>query len=152
MKLAEALNLRADLQERIRNIRTRLSNNAVIQEGETPAEEPAELLAELDSCIKQLEELICAINLTNARTETEKGSLTLLLARRDCLKEKLSAYQEFCYAASNTADRRTRTEIKVLSTVPVRELQKTCDKMSKEYRELDMFIQSANWTTELIAP
>lgn len=152
MKIAEALNLRADIQERIRNIRARLSNNAVVQEGEKPAEEPSELLAELDGCIKQLEKLIYAINITNARTETEKGSLTRLLARRDCLRERLSAYQELCVEASHIADRRMRTEIKVLSTVPVRELQKTCDKMSKEFRELDMFIQSVNWTADLIEP
>lgn len=150
MKLAEALNLRADLQVRINNLRTRLSINARVQEGEKPAEDPAELLAELDGCIRQLEEIIYAINLTNSRTETEKGTLTMLLARRDCLRVKVSVYQDFCREASGTVDRMTRTEIKILSTVPVKEIQKTCDSLSKEYRELDVFIQSVNWTTELI--
>ena len=74
----------------------------------------------------------------------------MLLARRDCLRVKVSVYQDFCREASGTVDRMTRTEIKILSTVPVKEIQKTCDSLSKEYRELDVFIQSVNWTTELI--
>ena len=44
MKLAEALNLRADLQKRIANLRERLIKNAKVQEGDTPSEEPNMLL------------------------------------------------------------------------------------------------------------
>ena len=40
MKLAEALSLRADLQKRISQLEVRLKNNARIQEGEEPAEDP----------------------------------------------------------------------------------------------------------------
>ena len=40
MKLAEALNQRADLQKRIAQLRDRLSNNVKVQEGDTPAEKP----------------------------------------------------------------------------------------------------------------
>ena len=48
MKLAEALTLRADLQRRIAALRDRLKRNAKVQEGDTPAEDPAVLLRELD--------------------------------------------------------------------------------------------------------
>ena len=48
MKLAEALQERADLNRRIQQLQQRLSSNAVVQEGEQPAEAPSELLAELD--------------------------------------------------------------------------------------------------------
>ena len=41
-------------------------------------------------------------------------------------------------------------EIKIYSTVPVAALQKQVDGLSKQLRELDVQIQSANWTTELI--
>ena len=51
MKLAEALQERADLNRRIQQLQQRLTNNALVQEGETPAEDPAELLAELDGCV-----------------------------------------------------------------------------------------------------
>ena len=51
MKLAEALQRRADLNRRIRQINSRLESNAVIQEGSEPQEDPAELLAELEQNI-----------------------------------------------------------------------------------------------------
>lgn len=44
MKLAEALMLRADMQNRIENLRGRLMSNAIVQEGEECAEDPQELL------------------------------------------------------------------------------------------------------------
>ena len=47
MKLAEALQERADLNRRMEQLKRRLTSNALVQEGERPAEEPAELLAEL---------------------------------------------------------------------------------------------------------
>ena len=37
MKLAEALQERADLNRQIKQLKDRLRNNAVVQEGETPA-------------------------------------------------------------------------------------------------------------------
>ncbi len=82
MKLAEALQERADLNRRIQQLHQRLSNNAIVQEGESPAEDPAELLAELDGCVQNLESLITRINLTNCRTMVDGVSLTALLARR----------------------------------------------------------------------
>ena len=48
MKLANALSQRSELQTRIRQLEDRLNNNALVQEGERPAEDPMELLKELD--------------------------------------------------------------------------------------------------------
>ena len=77
MKLANALAQRADLQRRMAQLGSRLMNNAKVQEGEQPAEEPKELLAELESLSAQLENLICRINLTNTAARSETGeSLT----------------------------------------------------------------------------
>ena len=47
MKLAEALQERADLNRRIEQLRYRLSNNVLVQEGEKPLEDPTALLEEL---------------------------------------------------------------------------------------------------------
>ena len=55
MKLAEALSIRKDLQKRIQQIRRRLSDNVKIQEGDEPAENPVELMKELDECLINLE-------------------------------------------------------------------------------------------------
>ena len=43
MKLAEALQERADLNRKIEQLNNRLSNNALVQEGEEPAENPEKL-------------------------------------------------------------------------------------------------------------
>ena len=150
MKLAEALQERADLNRRIQQLQQRLANNAIVQEGEQPAEDPRELLAELDSCVNSLEQLIARINLTNCRTLVNGKSLTELLAQRDALKLKLSAYRDLAYNASQLGRRATHTEIKLLSTVNVKELQKQVDAMAKQLRLLDNSIQAANWSTDLM--
>lgn len=149
MKLAEALILRADLQKRLLQLRERLELNAHVQEGEQPAEDPAALLKELDALLAEQEDLIRRINLTNARTEAGGELLTALLARRDCLTEKISMLRDFLNTASNITGRTSRMEIKIHSTVPVAELRKQVDSLSKQLRELDIRIQSANWTAEL---
>ncbi|MDE6922488.1 MAG: DIP1984 family protein [Oscillospiraceae bacterium] len=150
MKLAEALQERADLNRRIQQLHQRLSNNAIVQEGESPAEDPVELLAELDGCVQNLESLITRINLTNCRTTVDGVSLTALLARRDALKLKLSAYRDLAYNASQLARRATHTEIKVLSAVSVKDVQAQADALAKDLRQLDNSIQAANWAADLI--
>ena len=150
MKLAEALQERADLLRRIEQLRTRLDNNVLVQEGETPAENPDELLEELERCIARSEELMTRINLTNAAVTVEGESLTALLARRDCLKMKLSLLHDAVNTASQTARRATRSEIRILSAIDVPALQKRVDGASKLLRETDNLIQAANWLNDLI--
>ena len=150
MKLAEALQLRSDLQKRIYQLRERLNQNATVQEGEKPAEDPPALLEELDGCIGRLEEMMERINRTNSQTVTDGGTLTALLARRDCLKIRVEAYRDFLRQASDLGRRATRSEIKILSTVSVQDYQKQVDGMSAQLRQLDGAIQAANWTTELL--
>ena len=149
MKLAEALQERADLNRRIAELRSRLVDNAMVQEGEKPAEEPTQLMEELDRCLATLEERIAQINLVNCRTAVEGKTLTELLASRDCLTVQIGAYRELLRNASQTARRARGTEIKVLSTVNVAALQKRVDAMSHELRVLDNTIQQTNWTTEM---
>ena len=150
MKLAEALQERADLNRNISSLSERLERVILVQEGEKPAEDPNQLLAELDGYLRQLEDLMVRINLTNSQTQTPNGSLTALIARRDCLKMKVSSYHDFLDSASCLARRNTHTEIKILSSVPVVDLRKKYDKLSQELRETDTQIQAANWTTDLI--
>ncbi|MBQ1465211.1 MAG: DIP1984 family protein [Eubacteriaceae bacterium] len=150
MKLATALSERADLQRRISELTVRLRNNAKVQEGETPAEDPGELLSELDRCLVRLEELIRRINDTNNRTVSEGKSLTELIAARDCLKQRIIILRDFLNASSEKVTRYTKTEIRIMSTVNVAELQKQLDGYSRQLRETDELIQGLNWTTELI--
>ena len=151
MKLANALSQRSELQTRIRQLEVRLNNNAQVQDGEVPAEDPTQLLGELEADYARLEELISAINRTNNSTKLEDGStLSDLLAKRDCLKGRLSVLRGFLDNASALVRRHSTSEIKVKSTVNVRELQKQVDGLSRDLRELEETIQEKNWTTELL--
>lgn len=149
MKLAEALQERADLQKRLSQMRGRLVNNAKVQEGEQPVEDPAQLLQEMDGMILRLEELILRINMTNARTTDNGESLTALLAKRECLQKKVGILRDFLDRASELVERSSFSEIKVRSTVPVPEKRKELDALSKELRTLDSRIQQLNWLTDL---
>jgi hypothetical protein len=46
MKLAGALLLRGDMQKKLASLRERVAQNAVVQDGETPHEDPNQLLEE----------------------------------------------------------------------------------------------------------
>lgn len=149
MKLAAALSERADLQRRLSELGVRLNNNAKVQEGETPSESPEKLLEELDRTMERMEELITRINLTNSATIRQGKTLTELLAHRDCLKSRIQIMRNFLDNSSNKVNRMTHSEIRIKSTVPVTEIQKTVDSLSKELRQCDELIQELNWTTEL---
>ncbi len=150
MKLAEALINRADLQRRLNALETRLNNNARVQEGETPTEDPMALLSELMELTLQLEDLVTRINLTNSQTIEGDDTLTGLLAQRDIRGNELRILNSFLDNASSVSQRYSRSEIKVLSTVDVSELRKQADALSRELRELDIRIQALNWATELL--
>ena len=150
MKLATALSERADLQRRISELGGRLNNNAKVQDGEKPSEDPGELIKELNKDFVRLEELIARINHTNNETKSGDKSLTDMIARRDCLKQKIGIMRSFLDTASEKVSRYSKTEIRILSTVSVSDLQKELDGLSKELRETDETIQGLNWTTELL--
>ena len=150
MKLAEALQERADINRRMEQLRVRLIRNATVQEGEKPAEDPNELIKELDDCSARLEELMTRINKTNSMTSVDGKTLTELIAKRDALTFKVSIYRSFLNEASNLASRASRNEIKILSTVNVRKLQKQVDDMSRDLRLTDNALQQANWTIDLL--
>lgn len=150
MKLAEALQERADLNRRIEQLRYRLSNNVLVQEGEKPLEDPAALLGELESSFTRLEWLIARINLTNCAVKVEGRSLTELIARRDVLSLRAEAYRRLVEEASQNTHRATRTEIKILSAVNVPALQRQADDASRELRLLDNTLQATNWTADLM--
>lgn len=149
MKLAEALQVRKDLKIKLGNISKRLENNARVQEGEAPLEDPKDLLNELERTADQLEDIIGKINLANAKTLVDGHSLTELMAKREVLSLKISYLKSFSYEASDIVDRATGSEIKIKSTVSVPELQKKIDSLSKEYREVELKIQETNWITEI---
>lgn len=151
MKLAEALILRADLQKRIEQIKNRLYNNVLTQEGELPSEDPVILLKEFVSSKKELTNIIKRINNTNNNTTfNNQWMLSDALVERDALLEMRSVFATSAERASAKQDRYSRTEIKYVSTIDIQEFQKQVDNISKEYRKLDTEIQGLNWNIDLI--
>lgn len=150
MKLSEALIIRSDLQKRVEQIKTRLVANAKIQEGDKTAEDPNEILVELDKTLAELCDIIKRINLTNSVITDGKITMTELLAKRDCLTLKIKTEQEFLSVARNKIDRYSNKEIKIFSAIDVKAEQAKLDKLSKELRELDVKIQALNWESDLI--
>ena len=85
MKLAEALVERRAAQDKIGQLNERLQRVALVQEGETPAEIPTDLLMELRQVADQLEALMVAINVTNLQATLPNGrTLTAAIVGRDC--------------------------------------------------------------------
>ena len=150
MRLAEALNLRADINKRISQLGERLKMNAKVQEGDTPAEAPEVLLDELDRLTGELEELMGRINLTNSKTVSDGITLTEMIAKKDALTLKSGIIRKFLAEASLKVERYSNKEIKIFSTVNVAELRTQSDKLSEELRLLNVKLQELNWTTELL--
>ena len=149
MKLAEALQERADLNRKIDELNRRIANNILVQEGEKPSEEPKELMKELDGCIARMEELMARINLTNAKTRAAGMTLTEIIARKDALQVKLSAYRDAVHMASMSTSRARGTEIRIKPLLKAAELQKEADLTAQEIRKLDNLLQETNWKTQL---
>jgi len=150
MKIAEALLLRADMQKKLASLRERIGQNAVVQEGDKPHEDPAKLLKEAFAVLQELESLIFRINQANLQNQLPDGrSLTEAIARRDTLAAQHSLLQ---YAIANTQkepDRYSMTEIKWVSMLKVGSLQNQSEDLAKKIRELNAAIQEVNWKSEL---
>ena len=150
MKLAEALSLRKDLETRISKIKDRLENVVRIQEGDQPAEDPQELIGELDRCLVQLEHLIYNINVTNMQIVADDGrTMTKLLAERDILKKRIDVLRHTFNEATNSGSR-YRNEIRYVTTIEVKPLRQQLDKFAQQYRHLDMKILELNFTNDLV--
>ncbi len=151
MKLAEALILRADIQKRMEQVRNRLYNNVLTQEGELPSEDPNVLLKEFLSLQNELTTIIKAINRTNNKTPfNDSMMLSEVLVERDALLAKRAILSTAAERASDKQDRYSRTEIKYVSVIDIKKFQKDADRLAKEYRELDTKIQGFNWNVDLI--
>lgn len=150
MLLAEALARRAEADERLRALTQRLTQGALIQEGDAPAEDPAELLAETAHLLTEIETLVRRINHTNSQTPFEGATLTDALARRDATLRARRLYSQVADAAAARQDRYSRSEVRYVPTVDVAQLRKMADDAAKAYRELDTKIQQVNWSTQLL--
>jgi hypothetical protein len=150
MKLGEALTRRGELQNKVVELRKRLSASAVVQEGDNPPEDPEALLAQLESACDELQSLIAAINLTNSRAQLRSGeTLTEALARRDVLGLRHGALRGVAESSDDQRTRYSRSEIRTVRTLDVAALRRRVDDLARDRRLVDAELQEANWTVEL---
>jgi hypothetical protein len=108
-------------------------------------------MKELDGCLNKLEDLIWRINLTNVKTFDETGkTLTQLMAEKDVLTLRISTLRNTFERASSQQERYSRSEIKMVTIVDVKQLSHQIDEYSAKLRKLDIAIQTLNFQTELI--
>ncbi|GIE89840.1 DIP1984 family protein [Actinoplanes regularis] len=153
MKLAEALALRADASRRAEQLRSRVTSSSRYQEGESPAEDAAALLAEAGQALDELESLIRRINRTNAATLVEGGTLTDALARRDVLRLRHGLVTSAADAAAgdgNRGFRQLRSELRMIPALPVADLRRQAGELARQLREVDTLIQRTNWEADLL--
>jgi len=170
MKLAEALLLRSDMQKKLASLQQRIQQNVLIQEGDTPSEDPHILINEaiqtnqaLYDLIEKilmkeaiqtnqtLYDLIEKIHLTNAQTQMPNGQpLIKLLNKRDCLIAEHRILQHALDHAQRDSERYSMREIKWLKTISIAKIQKQADDISASLRQLNVEIQAMNWQVDLV--
>ena len=149
-KLGEALARRNELQTRVAEVRDRLRVSALVQEGDSPPEDPEPLLRELDEVAGELERLIASINRTNSQARLASGmTLTEALARRDVLGLLHASLRAVADATAQQQARYSRSEIRMVRTFDVAAVRARVDQLARERRRLDIEIQNANWTVDL---
>lgn len=150
MKLAEALLLRSEYQQKIESIQGRILLNLKVQENDEPHENPEELLKEVFDLNEQLCTLIKKINIKNNTVRLASGQfLSEALTDRDMLMKKRNMLVAITSKANEKDYRLTHTEIKMCMTLSIKDLQKQIDTLSRKFRELDTQIQAINWTVDL---
>jgi hypothetical protein len=156
MKLAEALLLRADRNRTYEQLRGRIQSSARYQEGERPPENAKELVSAALSVLDELETLIRSVNRTNSTTLMPDGrTVSDALAERDVLRLRYSLLTGAAEAASGASQRAgliraTRSELKYVTSLNVKDLRNQASDIARQTRELDGKIQQVNWTADLM--
>lgn len=155
MLLAEALVLRSDQQKKLRELTTRIEENARVPEGASPEEEPSVLLEQASAVAADLTRLIRDINRTNAAIvgDPESGAtISEMIAERDQAQRMTQLFRSAARAGTRSTGRRywgSEREHATKAAVDVSALQEQADEWARRYRELDVRLQQVNWSTDL---
>jgi len=157
MLLGEALADRASKKKQLDQIAARAASVARYQEGEQPAENASELLDQGRRLIGELRDLARKINRTNSATELDPGfTLTDALAMRDGYAAQYRLVTAIADAGAGGVGRgigwgrQLRSELQQVSAVQVADLRAEADQIAEARRRLDVRIQQAGWSTELL--
>jgi len=112
MKIAEALIVRADMQKKIASLKQRIGNNVIVQEGDVPHEDPAELMAQAFAAQDELEALVVRINQANfAHALADGRKLSQAVAHRDTLVARHALISHAVASTNKEPDRYSMKEI-----------------------------------------
>lgn len=150
MKLAEALLLRRDLNNRLFQLRNEISSSVLVQEGDTLDRSITELFKEYDESNQQYSELVVAINRKNATASLADSALLLMeaLEQREQLRRKHALLTQ-ALDETKAAPRMGRNEIRLVRTIDTKTLTEQLNTTAKQLRELDGKIQQTNWLVDL---
>ena len=150
MKLAEALLLRRDLNNRLFQLRNEISSSVLVQEGDTFDRSITELFKEYDEINQQYSELVVAINRKNATASLADSALLLMeaLEQREQLRRKHALLTQ-ALDETKAAPRMGRNEIRLVRTIDTKALTEQLNTTAKQLRELDGKIQQTNWLVDL---
>lgn len=150
MKLAELLIERHDLLDLISGLERRIENNLRIQEGDTPDENPDELLLEITKALDKLTLIKTKIDTVNSTTKiTENMVLNDLIIKQQNLKKKHRIINDIIEKASSRQRRYSNSEIKEIIVIDMKKYLKEMDGLAKEIRELDVQLQKLNWEIDV---
>lgn len=150
MKLAEALLLRRDLNNRLFQLRNEIASSVLVQEGDTLDRSITELFKEYDEINQQYSDLVVAINRKNATASLADSALLLMeaLEQREQLRRKHALLTQ-ALDETKAAPRMGRNEIRLVRTIDTKTLTEQLNTTAKQLRELDGKIQQTNWLVDL---
>lgn len=155
MKLAEALQRRADLRQKIETIGNRMKENVLVQEGAEADYDVRQLCEEFNELMGEWRSIVGRIGRTNhaatdEETDEETGkTLADLLVEREAAKMEKETYDGIVAVYGEKSWRARGAELKIISTFKAKDAQKMVDDAAKRFRELDNKIQMLNWVTDL---
>lgn len=150
MKLGEALLKKEACIKRLENLKERAKNNVRVQENDEPDENAHYLIKDYIETNNELYDIIRKINAKNHEIKLEIGiSMAEALSIRDKLLREMQIYKDILEEVYNKNYRTSKNEIKMITLVNVKDMQKEIDKLSKAYSEIDIMIQAANWNIDM---
>lgn len=153
IRLAQALNSRARLRENMVDLKNRITNNLLVQEGDTPAEQPRDLLELYERCAYEYYRLAADINNANINIRTEYDGVEMSLMEMITLRDRYQTIHKMYKAAADglvpSIPRFGRNEIKFVQSMNPDSCRALANRYAKCVREIDDKIQMMNWVTDI---
>jgi len=151
MKLGEALATRVELQNNIKRISDRIKINLTVQEGEKPAEDPAELLQLFERLQNELGTLTAKIKDFNERTVVDGSTLADMLVQQRHLMRMTTVYNALTATFSRSTVYtgsswdKAQAGIVMKPMLAATELQERAAWFGAKLKQLDAKLQETSW-------